>query len=108
MPETLIITLPDSRMTQQAGKSLAGTLYTFPVDILLSGELGAGKTTFVSAFASALGVASPVTSPTYALEQRHATVDDREFIHIDLYRLAEAEARRFEHQSAEHARDRAS
>ncbi len=103
MPQTLHITLPNSEATQRAGSSLANTLYTLPVDIFLTGELGVGKTTFVSAFASALGIASPITSPTFALEQRHTTASGRPFIHIDLYRLTEAEARLLLRQSEHHA-----
>ncbi len=64
--------------------------------IALSGELGAGKTTFVQAIARALGVADIVTSPTFVLEKIY-TLPQSEFlsprferlIHIDAYRLEE-------------------
>lgn len=60
--------------------------------VLLSGDLGAGKTTFVQAVAEALGVAEPVTSPTFALAHHYSGrngVEHCELRHIDLYRLAD-------------------
>lgn len=71
------------------GARFARTL-TAPACVTLSGELGAGKTTLVRAIAGALGVAEPVTSPTYALvhEYRSAATP---VIHVDLYRLERPE-----------------
>ena len=40
--------------------------------VLVSGELGAGKTTFVRGAGRALGVTEPVTSPTFTIGQRYA------------------------------------
>lgn len=57
--------------------------------VLLSGELGAGKTTFTQALAASLGVTEPITSPTFVLEKVYALsnqVFDR-LVHIDAYRL---------------------
>lgn len=59
--------------------------------VTLSGELGAGKTAFTKALASALGVIEPVTSPTFVLEKIY-TLSNQQFeklIHIDAYRLKE-------------------
>jgi|ERR671924_536748 tRNA threonylcarbamoyladenosine biosynthesis protein TsaE len=57
-----------------------------PGDVVtVSGELGSGKTTFVRGAAHALGVAAPVTSPTYTIGNRYpGTVD---VSHVDLFRF---------------------
>jgi tRNA threonylcarbamoyladenosine biosynthesis protein TsaE len=71
--------------TEAVGAELAGGLRAGDV-VLVCGELGAGKTTLVRGPARALGVADPVTSPTFAIGHRYrgssATV-----AHLDLYRL---------------------
>ena len=57
--------------------------------VTLSGELGAGKTSFTQGMAAALGVVGAVTSPTFVLEkvyQLHNTPFSK-LIHIDAYRL---------------------
>jgi tRNA threonylcarbamoyladenosine biosynthesis protein TsaE len=51
----------------------------------VSGELGAGKTTFVRGAARALGVSGPVTSPTYTVGNRYRGRLD--VSHLDLYRF---------------------
>jgi tRNA threonylcarbamoyladenosine biosynthesis protein TsaE len=53
--------------------------------LLLSGDLGAGKTAFVQGFGRALGVEEPITSPTFVIVH---TYDGRfPVIHVDAYRL---------------------
>ena len=57
--------------------------------VLLVGELGAGKTAFAQGFAAGLGVAGPVTSPTFALVRQYSCGADapvRTLIHADVYR----------------------
>ena len=55
--------------------------------VLVSGDLGAGKTTFVRGACRALGVRAPVTSPTFTIARRY---DGRLPIsHLDLYRLGD-------------------
>ena len=57
-----------------------------PGDVVtVSGELGAGKTTFVRGACRALGVTGPVTSPTFTIGHRYAGVV--EVSHLDLYRF---------------------
>jgi tRNA threonylcarbamoyladenosine biosynthesis protein TsaE len=52
-----------------------------------SGELGAGKTTFITALCKELKVTETVTSPTYSIIQEYKTNDNKIIYHIDLYRL---------------------
>ncbi len=54
--------------------------------VAVSGELGAGKTTFVRGAARALGVDEPVSSPTFTIGHRYAAAIP--VAHLDLYRLA--------------------
>jgi tRNA threonylcarbamoyladenosine biosynthesis protein TsaE len=59
-----------------------------PGDVVtVSGELGAGKTTFVRGACRALGVTAPVTSPTFTIGHRYRGVAT-EVSHLDLYRFA--------------------
>jgi tRNA threonylcarbamoyladenosine biosynthesis protein TsaE len=55
--------------------------------VLVRGELGSGKTTFVRGAARALGVSGAVTSPTFTIGQVYAA-RGLEVAHLDLYRLA--------------------
>ncbi len=59
--------------------------------ITFSGELGAGKTTFINAAGKALGIKENVTSPTYALIQQYTTGSNKILYHIDLYRIKSIE-----------------
>ena len=58
--------------------------------VLLDGEMGAGKTTFVRAVADALGVTDNVSSPTYGLVHEYRTAAGGGLYHFDLYRLGSA------------------
>jgi tRNA threonylcarbamoyladenosine biosynthesis protein TsaE len=74
--------------TERIGAELARTLAPGDV-VLISGELGTGKTTFVRGAARALGVTDPVTSPTFTIGQRYTAAPPVAFVsHVDLYRLA--------------------
>src|SRR3989338_1835026 len=56
--------------------------------IALSGELGAGKTTFVQGFAKGLGIKEKIISPTFVLIRQHLIPNNTKTLyHIDLYRL---------------------
>lgn len=52
-----------------------------------SGELGAGKTTFITALCKELKVVETVTSPTYSIIQEYKTLEGKIIYHIDLYRI---------------------
>lgn len=74
-----------SEQTEALGAELAATLAPGDV-VLVEGELGAGKTTFVRGACRALGVTDPVTSPTFTIGQRYR--GRVPVSHLDLYRLA--------------------
>ena len=70
--------------TRALGGAVAAVVATGDV-VVLVGDLGAGKTAFVQGFAAALGVAAPVTSPTFTLANRY---EGRLVInHLDVYRF---------------------
>src|SRR4051794_21230942 len=73
--------------TEAVAAALAADLRAGDV-VLVSGELGAGKTTFVRGACRALGIGVPVTSPTFTIARRYE--DGRVPVsHLDLFRLAE-------------------
>lgn len=78
------------RETQKAGEEFAKELRHGEI-VLLSGGLGAGKTTFVQGLAGGLGVKDRIISPTFVLVRRHRIRQPKTEIHtiyhIDLYRL---------------------
>jgi tRNA threonylcarbamoyladenosine biosynthesis protein TsaE len=80
----VLTTTPDD--TEQAGAALAADLEPCDV-VLVSGELGAGKTTFVRGALRELGVSGPVTSPTFVVGHAYEGVAGP-VSHLDLYRLA--------------------
>ncbi|MEN9621072.1 MAG: tRNA ((37)-N6)-threonylcarbamoyltransferase complex ATPase subunit type 1 TsaE [Actinomycetota bacterium] len=58
--------------------------------VLLTGELGAGKTTFTRGLGAALGVRGTVTSPTFVLARTHPREGQPALVHVDAYRLRDA------------------
>lgn len=80
---------PDPETTAALGARVASRLFEGAV-VLLSGDLGAGKTCFAQGLARGLGVAGPVQSPTFVLvmEYPDARVPLR---HADMYRLDRVE-----------------
>jgi tRNA threonylcarbamoyladenosine biosynthesis protein TsaE len=74
--------------TEAVGAELAGSLKPGDV-VLIGGELGSGKTTFVRGACRALGVTGIVTSPTFTVGQRYP--GPVPVSHIDLYRIEHLE-----------------
>ncbi len=89
-PESAVRSVTASAQeTERLAAELAATLAPGDV-VLVSGELGAGKTTFVRGACRALGVTDRVTSPTFTIARRYET-GRIPVSHLDLYRLAGAE-----------------
>lgn len=83
---TLEIPLEDLEDTERFAHSLAAEL---PVGTLLvlTGGLGAGKTTFTQSLAEGLDVTGPVSSPTFVLSRIHrSAADGLDLVHVDAYR----------------------
>ena len=55
--------------------------------ILFSGEMGAGKTTFIKQLCKTLGVTEATSSPTFSLVNEYETTDNQIVYHFDFYRL---------------------
>ena len=59
--------------------------------IALSGDLGAGKTTFIKAICKQLGVKENVSSPTFSIINQYTTPKNTTIFHLDLYRIKDDE-----------------
>ena len=75
--------------TEALGARVASRLSPGDV-VVISGEVGAGKTTLIRGACRALGVTEPVTSPTFTIGQRYLG-GRLPVSHLDLYRLADME-----------------
>ncbi len=74
------------KQTLKIAENFAKTLKPNDV-VLLNGEMGAGKTQFTKGIAKGLGIASDITSPTYAYMNDY----DGKLYHYDCYRLSSGE-----------------
>src|SRR3989440_13067374 len=84
MPASHQTTGPEE--TEAIGAELSERLSPGDV-VLVEGDLGAGKTTFVRGASRSLGVTVPVTSPTFTIGQRYAAPVP--VSHVDLFRIAD-------------------
>lgn len=82
--EAVAATADDAR---EIGRRLAGVLRRGDL-VILTGELGAGKTTLVQGLGDGLEVRGPVTSPTFVIARVHPSlVSGPALVHVDAYRL---------------------
>jgi tRNA threonylcarbamoyladenosine biosynthesis protein TsaE len=75
--------------TRRLGSRLGGLLRSGDI-VCLSGDLGAGKTTFVQGLAQGWGTLDQVSSPTFVLVNAYRRPDGHCLYHLDAYRLANA------------------
>jgi tRNA threonylcarbamoyladenosine biosynthesis protein TsaE len=86
------VVLRESRLatredTQAFGRELARLLRGGDL-VVLTGDLGAGKTTLTQGLAEGLGVRGPITSPTFVIARVHPSlVEGPPLVHVDAYRL---------------------
>ena len=78
-----------SDQMEELGAKLAGLLRLGDL-VLLSGELGAGKTTLTRGLGAALKVEGTIQSPTFVLAREHRIPSGGKFVHVDAYRLSSA------------------
>ena len=79
--------VPDAEAMRELGRRLAGALRAGDL-LILTGELGAGKTTFAQGLGVGLGVRGDVTSPTFVISRVHPSeAGGPGLVHVDAYRL---------------------
>jgi tRNA threonylcarbamoyladenosine biosynthesis protein TsaE len=79
--------MPDAEATQAFAARLAKLLQSGDL-LILTGELGAGKTTFTKGLGAALNVKGQVSSPTFIVAREHPALGDGpNLVHVDAYRL---------------------
>lgn len=84
---TLHLDLPDAETTRAFGRALAGVLRAGDL-VVLTGDLGAGKTTLTQGIGAGLGVRGQVASPTFIVAREHPSlVGGPALVHVDAYRL---------------------
>ncbi|MBN0041986.1 tRNA (adenosine(37)-N6)-threonylcarbamoyltransferase complex ATPase subunit type 1 TsaE [Cellulosimicrobium cellulans] len=82
-----VVVLPDADATRAFGRALAGVLRAGDL-VILTGDLGAGKTTLTQGIGAGLGVRGQVASPTFIVAREHPSLGDGPaLVHVDAYRL---------------------
>ncbi|MEU3658518.1 tRNA (adenosine(37)-N6)-threonylcarbamoyltransferase complex ATPase subunit type 1 TsaE [Streptomyces sp. NPDC032940] len=85
---TVEITVTSPEQMRELGRRLAKLLRAGDL-VMLSGELGAGKTTLTRGLGEGLGVRGAVTSPTFVIARVHPSLGDGPpLVHVDAYRLS--------------------
>ena len=81
------LTVTSTGQMRELGRRLAGVLRAGDL-VILSGALGAGKTTLAQGIGAGLGVRGPITSPTFVIARVHPSLKNGpDLVHADAYRL---------------------
>ncbi|MET7572078.1 tRNA (adenosine(37)-N6)-threonylcarbamoyltransferase complex ATPase subunit type 1 TsaE [Streptomyces sp. NPDC005492] len=87
-PLSVSITVNSPEQMRELGRRLAKLLRAGDL-VMLTGELGAGKTTLTRGLGEGLGVRGAVTSPTFVIARVHPSLGEGPpLVHVDAYRLA--------------------
>lgn len=82
------VDIPDADAMRALGADVIAPLLRAGDVVILTGDLGAGKTTFTQGLGSALGVRGAVASPTFIIARTHPSLNDGpDLVHVDAYRL---------------------
>ena len=85
------ITVQDADEMRDLGAKVAARLLAGDV-LVLTGPLGAGKTTFAQGIGRGLGISEAITSPTFVVAREHRSgVQRLSLIHVDAYRLSSSD-----------------
>jgi tRNA threonylcarbamoyladenosine biosynthesis protein TsaE len=91
VPETVTAEIPTREAMRELGRRLAGVLRAGDL-VVLTGELGSGKTALTQGIGEGLGVRGPVTSPTFVIARVHPSeVGGPPLVHVDAFRLGSLE-----------------
>jgi tRNA threonylcarbamoyladenosine biosynthesis protein TsaE len=91
VPETVTAEIPTREAMHELGRRLAGVLRAGDL-VVLTGELGSGKTALTQGIGEGLGVRGPVTSPTFVIARVHPSeVGGPPLVHADAFRLGSLE-----------------
>jgi tRNA threonylcarbamoyladenosine biosynthesis protein TsaE len=77
----------DAGEMHEIGVKLAGVLRAGDI-LVLTGPLGAGKTTLSRGIGESLGAVGTVSSPTFVIARTHKTESGPDLVHVDAYRLS--------------------
>ncbi|UOQ96075.1 tRNA (adenosine(37)-N6)-threonylcarbamoyltransferase complex ATPase subunit type 1 TsaE [Hymenobacter sp. 5317J-9] len=86
LPSTIVVSSRDE-LPAAARRVHAAIVATHCSVVAFEGEMGAGKTTLISALAAAMGVADDVSSPTFSLVNEYRDARERPVYHFDFYRI---------------------
>ncbi|MFV0633592.1 tRNA (adenosine(37)-N6)-threonylcarbamoyltransferase complex ATPase subunit type 1 TsaE [Demequina sp.] len=83
------VEVPDAATMRRLGAEVIAPALRPGDLVILTGDLGAGKTTFTQGLGSALGIRGEVASPTFIIARTHPSLGDGpDLVHVDAYRLS--------------------